>query len=160
MNNSTKSTHTPNIKWYSTHYSRSFCAIINYLKLLTPSGQKIIAHVMHTKCDGPNDRTERYGSPNDRTEDKASSSAATRKNVFFDTDMQEVKVDTGCSYCMSGSRQDFLPGTLRNPTRKMTVSAYGGAKLQITGIGTLAWNILDDAGSELQLLIQYQNRFT
>jgi hypothetical protein len=75
------------------------------------------------------------------------------KPVTFDTDMVEIKGDTGCSYSMSGSPNDFLQGTITPVNVNTTVSVYGGAKVQITGRGTLQWIILDDLGRTVELLI-------
>jgi hypothetical protein len=72
--------------------------------------------------------------------------------VFFDTDSYEIKLDTGCSYSISGTESDFIPGTVV-PVQGMTVGAYGGTKLSVTGVGTLKWAILDDAGRLLELVI-------
>jgi hypothetical protein len=75
------------------------------------------------------------------------------KYVLFDTDMFEVKVDTGCSYSMSGVESDFLKGIIVPVSTNTTVSAYSGAKVQITGKGTLKWVILDDRGRQIELII-------
>jgi hypothetical protein len=67
--------------------------------------------------------------------------------------MFEIKVDTGCSYSMSGTESDFLKETIVPVSTNTTVSAYGGAKVQITGKGTLKWVILDDLGRPIDLII-------
>jgi hypothetical protein len=72
--------------------------------------------------------------------------------LFFDTDSYEIKLDTGCSYSLSGTEADFLPGTAV-PAEGMSIGVFGGAKIHITGIGTLKWTILDDVGRTLVLII-------
>jgi hypothetical protein len=66
------------------------------------------------------------------------------KVLLFETDSYEIKVDSGCSYSMSGVEDDFVPGNL-NPVREgMSVGTYGGVKVPITGTGTIRWVTLDD----------------
>jgi hypothetical protein len=74
------------------------------------------------------------------------------KRAFFDTDLYEIKLDMGCSYSLSGTESDFVPGTIV-PVQGMSVGAYGGTKVHATGIGTLKWTMLDDAGRLLELVI-------
>jgi Reverse transcriptase (RNA-dependent DNA polymerase)/GAG-pre-integrase domain len=75
-----------------------------------------------------------------------------RKQLLFDTDSFEIKLDTGCSYTISGTETDFIPGTIV-PTKDVTVGAYGGTTVRVTGIGTVQWTILDDDGKPLVLKI-------
>jgi hypothetical protein len=42
--------------------------------------------------------------------------------VFFDTDTVEIKVDTGWSYSMSGTENDFLKGTITPVSTNTTVA--------------------------------------
>jgi hypothetical protein len=50
------------------------------------------------------------------------SSAA--KVLLFETDSYEVKVDSGCSYSMSGAECDFVPGTIEPVRAGMSVGTY------------------------------------
>jgi hypothetical protein len=76
----------------------------------------------------------------------------TSTRLFFDTDSFEIKLDTGCSYSLSGSEADFIAGTIV-PAVGMSVGAYGGTKLSVTGIGTIKWTICDDSGKLIDLVI-------
>jgi GAG-pre-integrase domain len=118
--------------------------IINYL---TQYGHRAMTYALSTKhtstCTSNNSTGQNTGTP----------IVGSKKNTFFDTDMVEIKVDTGCSYSMSGTKTDFIPGTIQPVSSGMSVSAYGGTRVPITGKGTLKWTILDDVGKEIDLII-------
>jgi hypothetical protein len=66
--------------------------------------------------------------------------------VHFYTDSFEIKVDTGCSLSMSGTKKDFMSGILKPAPPNMDVGAYGGAQIPVSRLGTLRWMVTDDDG--------------
>jgi Reverse transcriptase (RNA-dependent DNA polymerase)/GAG-pre-integrase domain len=62
----------------------------------------------------------------------------------WDTDSYEVKVDSGCSVSISGEIRDFIPGSLKVSSGKMTVQGYGSSLSSVTHTGTILWKVLDD----------------
>lgn len=75
------------------------------------------------------------------------------KQLLFDTDSFEIKVDSGCSLSMTGTRKDFVDGSLTKAPPNITVGAYGGAKVPVTHIGTIKWTVLDDSGTSREILL-------
>lgn len=68
----------------------------------------------------------------------------------FDTDSYLFAVDTGGSYCMTNSANDFIPGTVED----CHVSVDGVGKTVATKKGTVKWTFQDDAGKTFNFDIQ------
>ena len=65
----------------------------------------------------------------------------------FDTDSFQIGIDTYASACMSNSKDDFLPGSLKPLRRTTTITPYGkGTPLECNMKGTLLWKVEDDNG--------------
>jgi hypothetical protein len=76
-----------------------------------------------------------------------------KRNVMFDTDAIEVRVDNCASMSMSFSREDFIPETLR--ATKLRVKGFGeeGSNACVTHQGTIVWDIQDDEGRNHKIVL-------
>jgi hypothetical protein len=63
---------------------------------------------------------------------------------------QPICVDTGASCCISNNKADFLELT---PSKSPVLSGIASS-LDIAGVGTICWNIINDAGDEIILHIR------
>jgi hypothetical protein len=72
--------------------------------------------------------------------------------VRFDTDSCPIKIGNCCTQIISGYKEVFLPGTLRN-VDCLVVKGFVNTRTAITHQYTIAWNIVDDDGKLQQITI-------
>ncbi len=76
--------------------------------------------------------------------------AAAAESTTFDSDAKQIAIDNCSSRCLTVSRKDFLPGTVR----KCNVSVLGvGGRVQCNVKGTVSWTIEDDQGRSHDIVI-------
>ena len=63
--------------------------------------------------------------------------------VRFDTDTKPIRVDDGCSACISPYIDDFI-GPLEDTNK--TIKSFAGARMDNPKMGTLRWQWADDSG--------------
>jgi hypothetical protein len=77
----------------------------------------------------------------------------TNKQVIFDTDSFPIKIDTGCSVSVSGTRSDFIKDSFKAVPKGTVISGYGGLKSEIMHTATILWRIIDDEGRHQDIVI-------
>jgi hypothetical protein len=73
--------------------------------------------------------------------------------VLFDTDSVPIRVDSGCSISVSGTKKDFLTHSFKAVAAGTVIKGYGGTTSPITHTATLSWKVLDDDGIARELRI-------
>jgi hypothetical protein len=78
------------------------------------------------------------------------SAASLQGTTAFDSDSKQIVIDNCSSRCLTVSRRDFLPGTLR----KCNVQVAGvGGTIKCKVKGTVSWTVQDDQGRNHDLII-------
>jgi hypothetical protein len=68
----------------------------------------------------------------------------------FDLDSKQIAIDNCSSRCLTNSRHDFLPGTVK----KCNVAVLGiGGKVKCNVKGTVSWTVEDDQGRAHDIVI-------
>jgi hypothetical protein len=76
--------------------------------------------------------------------------ASVSRATAFDSDSKEIAIDNCSSRCLTNSRNDFLPGTVR----KCNVAVLGvGGRVRCSIKGTISWTIEDDLGRAHDIVI-------
>jgi hypothetical protein len=76
--------------------------------------------------------------------------ASLQGTTAFDSDSKQIAIDNCSSRCLTVSRRDFLPGTLR----KCNVQVAGvGGTIKCNVKGTVSWTVKDDQGRAHDLII-------
>jgi hypothetical protein len=72
--------------------------------------------------------------------------------IRFNMDSCPIKIDNSFTQAISGFKDDFLPGTLKN-VNNLVVKGFANTKTAISLQGTILWNIVDDDGKFQQIVI-------
>jgi hypothetical protein len=76
--------------------------------------------------------------------------ASNSRVTAFDSDSKEIAIDNCSSRCLTNSRHDFLPGTVR----KCNLAVIGvGGQVKCSIKGTVSWTIEDDLGRAHDIII-------
>jgi hypothetical protein len=92
-----------------------------------------------------------YGTPLAYHTEAEHSSTKMRAQATFDVDSFKIQIDNCSTRCISNTRKDFEPETLRAVDN--VVRGIAGKISRISHIGTLCWRIIDDEGEVREMRI-------